>query len=72
MVAEGDLVATRLTCQATHKGAFMGAQPTGKKVSFRALDLVRIKDGRAVEVWHEGDDAIVMMGLGVHVPATTT
>jgi steroid delta-isomerase-like uncharacterized protein len=71
MVAEGDLVVTRLTCQGTHKGAFMGAAPTGKKVTFSALDMVRIKDGRAAEVWHEGNDAVVLMELGVHMPAAS-
>ena len=70
MVAEGDIVATRLTCQGTHKGAFMGAAPTGRNVTFSALDMVRIKDGRATEVWHEGNDAVVLMELGARMPAT--
>lgn len=70
MVAEGDLVVTRLTCEGTHKGNFMGAAPTGKKVTFSALDMVRIKDGRATEVWHEGNDVPVLMGLGIQMPVT--
>jgi steroid delta-isomerase-like uncharacterized protein len=69
MVAERDLVVTRLTCQGTHKGTFMGAAPTGKKISFSAMDMVRIKDGRAVEVWHQGNDAMALMELGVRMPA---
>lgn len=70
MVAEGDIVVTRLTCQGTHKGAFMGAAPTGKNVLFSALDMVRIKDGRATDVWHEGNDVVAMMELGAQMPAT--
>lgn len=70
MVADGDLVVTRVTCQGTHKGAIAGAAPTGKKVTFTALDMVRIKDGRATEVWHEGNDVAVLMELGAHIPAT--
>jgi steroid delta-isomerase-like uncharacterized protein len=70
MVAEGDLVVTRLTCQGTHKGTIAGAAPTGKKVTFTALDMVRIKDGRATEVWHEGNDVAVLMELGAQMPAT--
>jgi steroid delta-isomerase-like uncharacterized protein len=70
MVAEGDIVATRVTCQGTHKGPFLGAAPTGRNVTFSALDMVRIKDGRATEVWHEGNDAVVLMELGVRLPAT--
>jgi steroid delta-isomerase-like uncharacterized protein len=69
MVAEGDLVVSRVTCTGTHKGAIAGAAPTGKKVTFSALDMVRVKDGRATEVWHEGNDVAVMMELGVHMPA---
>jgi steroid delta-isomerase-like uncharacterized protein len=68
MVAERDLVVTRLTCEGTHKGEFMGAAPTGRKVSLHGMDMVRIKDGRATEVWHQGDDVVVLMELGVRVP----
>jgi len=71
MVAEGDLVVTRMTFQGTHKGPMLGAAPTNKQVTFRGLDMVRIKDGRAIEAWHEGNDAEVLLGLGVQVPAAT-
>jgi predicted ester cyclase len=71
MVAERDLVVTRLTLQGTHKGAIGGAAPTGKKVTFTALDMVRIKDGRAIEVWHEGNDVVVLMELGAQQMPTT-
>lgn len=71
IVSERDIVVTRLTCKGTHKGTFMGAAPTGRTVRFTALDMVRIKDGRATEVWHEGNDAIVMMELGARMPVAT-
>ncbi len=70
MIAERDLVVTRLTCQATHKGAYMGAAPTGKRIAFSVLDMVRIKDGRAIEVWHEGNEAIALTEVGVRMSAT--
>jgi steroid delta-isomerase-like uncharacterized protein len=69
MVAEGDLVVTRVTCQGTHKGTIAGAAPTGRNVTFTALDMVRIKNGRATEVWHEGNDVAVLMELGARMPA---
>jgi predicted ester cyclase len=72
MVAERDLVVTRLTCQGTHKGSFMNAAPTGRKATFTALDMVRVKDGKATEVWHQGDDLVVLMELGVKMPAAAT
>jgi predicted ester cyclase len=68
MVAEGDLVVARLTGQATHTGSLLGTAPTGKKVTFRATDMIRIKDGKATDVWHEGNDVEVLMQLGVELP----
>jgi hypothetical protein len=32
--------------------------------------MVRIKDGRATEVCHESNDAVVLMDLGAQMPAT--
>jgi hypothetical protein len=33
--------------------------------------MIRIKSGKATEVWHEGDDAVVLMQLGVELPSIT-
>jgi steroid delta-isomerase-like uncharacterized protein len=71
MISEGDVVCVRLTGQATHKGAFMGAQPTGKKVTFHGIDMIRIDNGKATEVWHEGNDALVLAQIGVRMPVAT-
>ena len=69
MIAENDYVVTRFTGRGTHKGTLLGAPPTGKEVSFSGIDMIRIKEGKALEVWHEGNDATVLMQLGVQVPA---
>jgi predicted ester cyclase len=58
-----------LTGRATHKGAFLGTAPTGKSFTLRGIDIIRVKDGKAVEIWHEGNDAEVFMQLGVQPPA---
>jgi predicted ester cyclase len=68
MIAERDLVVTRFNGEGTHKGELMGAAPTGKKVKFHGLDMVRFRDGKAAEVWHQGDDLLVLMQLGVQLP----
>ena len=65
LIAESDLVVARFTLEGTHKGTLMGVPPTGQRVTFRGMDMVRIRNGRAVEAWHEGNDAEVMMSLGV-------
>ena len=72
VVAEGDIVVVRMTGQGTHSGALLGAAPTGKRVTLRALDMIRMKDGKATEVWHEGNDVEVMMQVGVQLPAPTS
>jgi predicted ester cyclase len=71
IVADGDIVVARFTAEGTHTGPFMGASPTGRRVSLHGIDMIRIKDGRAVEVWHEGNDAEVFMQLGVQLPNAT-
>ena len=72
MIAEGDLVVARFTAEGTHTGTIFGTAPTGKRVSFRGLDMIRIKNGRAIEVWHEGNDVDIFMQLGVQLPSATS
>jgi predicted ester cyclase len=71
IVAEGDVVAVRLTGEATHSGSILGAAATGKKVTIRAIDMIRVKNGKATEVWHEGNDVEVLGQIGVKIPVTT-
>ena len=47
-IAEGDLVATRYIWRGTHKGNWMGIEPTGKEVTFTILNVSRIRDGKRV------------------------
>lgn len=68
LIAERDLVVARLAMSGTHKGPLFGTPPTGKHVTFRGVDMVRIRDGRATEVWHYGDDFLVLGQLGVKLP----
>lgn len=71
IVSEGDIIVARFTAQGTHSGELMGAAPTGQRVTLRGIDMVRLKNGRAVEAWHEGNDAEVFMQLGVQLPSAT-
>jgi predicted ester cyclase len=68
MVAEGDKVVIRSTIGGTHKGEFMGIAPTGKKVTWTAIEIWRIEGGKVVEIWGEVDQVGMMQQLGV-VPA---
>jgi steroid delta-isomerase-like uncharacterized protein len=55
ILAEGDKVIVRVTDSGTHLDEFEGAAPTGKKVSFGAIAIMQIHDGKIVEVWEEID-----------------
>jgi steroid delta-isomerase-like uncharacterized protein len=59
MVAEGGKVAVRFTITGTHTGELQGIPPSGKKISFDAMDFLTILDGKITEEWVTAD----MMGL---------
>ena len=64
MVAEGDYVAFNYTINGTHQGEFMGIEPTGKQVSVRAMEMVRIADGQMVDRWGNTDQMGLLDQLG--------
>ncbi len=52
LVAEGDIVAGRLTMSSTHEGTVRGMPPpTGRAMRQDHLHFVRYRDGRAIEHW---------------------
>jgi len=51
MIEEKDRVVVYLTYKGTHKGDYMGAKGSGKKIEFKAVDIIKIKDGKMVEHW---------------------
>lgn len=67
-VAEGDLVATRATWEATHSGEFQGLPPTGKRVLVSGIAISRIEDGQIVERWLEMDRLVMLQQLGLVPP----
>jgi steroid delta-isomerase-like uncharacterized protein len=69
-IAEGELVATRVTLRGTHRGEFQGIPPTGKQVAFTGIGIHRIVDGRIAEHWPQPDLLGLMQQLGV-IPEQT-
>ena len=63
--SEGDKVAYRWTGRGTHQGELMGIAPTGKEVTFRGIDLLRIAEGKVVERWSEYNALDAMQQMGV-------
>lgn len=68
IIAEGDKIVARTTWNGTQKGEFMGIPPSGKRVSFDVIDIVRISGGKFVEHWGVMDTSALMQQLGV-IPA---
>ena len=55
IVAEDDRVAARFRQGGTHDGDLMGIAPTGKKVEWTEIGILRIADGKVVESWYDVD-----------------
>jgi len=51
IVAEGDQVVAHVSMRGKHTGELMGMPPSGKDVTMRVSDLVRMENGKAVERW---------------------
>lgn len=68
MIAEGDMVATRLTFSGTHTGDFMNIPASGKQIAVPAIDYARFADGKIVDHWGGPDQMSLMIQLGVIPP----
>lgn len=64
-VVEGDLVVGHLTMSGTQLGAFMGAPASGKTFRIEAIDIIKMRDGKAVEHWGVMDAAGLAAQLGL-------
>ena len=66
VIAEGDLVAARVTYTGTHQGEFVGTPSTGKQTTTtNGVDFFRMRDGRQVEHWGGPDTFSFLVELGV-------
>ena len=65
VLAEGDLVAGRVTWRGTQEGTFAGAGPTGQLVTFEAYHIARFEGGKVAEWWGTADIFGALAQLGV-------
>jgi predicted ester cyclase len=65
-VAEGDLVAVRITARVHHTGAPFppGIPAAGRSIEWREQHIFRIADGRIVEHWGVFDNLAILQQLG--------
>jgi steroid delta-isomerase-like uncharacterized protein len=71
VIAEGELVAARVTYTGTHQGEFVGIPATGEKTTTSGVDFFRMQDGRQAEHWGGPDMFSFLMQLGVMPGAGT-
>lgn len=71
VIVQGDRVAVRNTVSGTHQGAFMGLEPTGKRIEMRTMDVHQVRDGRIIATWHLEDFAGLMAQLNAPTDAPT-
>jgi len=57
-------VAVRWTASGTHRAEFMGVAPTGKRITFRGIEIVRIEGEWLVERWGEWNGIELLQQLG--------
>ncbi len=65
LIAEGDAVAGRFRCSGTHRGEFLGEDPTGKRMEVEEVFFMRAEDGRFVDFWALEDSLNRMRQLGL-------
>ncbi len=65
VIAEGDHISGRMRVTGTHKGELMGNPPTGKKIDFETLFMIRFKDGLEAEYWLPGNPMALAEQLGI-------
>lgn len=65
IVAEDDHVAMHMTLSGTHRGPFMGINPTEKSLEIEHAIFVRFADDEIVELWGQLDAFGLLRQLGV-------
>ena len=63
-IAEGEFVVCHETWTGTHSGEFFGIPASGRPVTFRVIDIVRISDGKVREHWGVADNFGLMQQIG--------
>jgi steroid delta-isomerase-like uncharacterized protein len=62
--ADGEMVTTYKTYHGTHLGLFLGVAPTGRKIHFETVDVMRVRNGKITEHWGVANLFSLMQQLG--------
>jgi len=64
VIGEGDTVVVYCTLRGRHTGDLLGIPPTNHEVAMDYVQILRFRDGKAVERWGVRDDMALMRQLG--------
>ena len=67
LIAEGNLVMSRINLAFKHTGVLMGVPPTGNEISFDVFTVFRIANGKIAEEWEMNDRLELMQQLGMEL-----
>lgn len=62
-----NVVVVRFVFEGIHKGKFIDFEPTGKRVKFAGLEVIRFENDKIVEIWAEYDQLGMMKQLGMEL-----
>lgn len=63
-IAAEDKVVHRWVWRCTHKGPLLGIQPTGNKLEFTGMTIVRMANGKIAERWASLDELAMFQQMG--------
>ncbi len=70
VIVPGEKVTAHGTMEGTHQGTFMGFPATGRRFTITWIDVMHVRDGQVVDVWHQEDFLSMLVQLGaVTLPA---
>lgn len=67
-IAERNEVVHHWTSRGTHRGQFLGMQPTNKHATVTGTSIYRIENGKIAELWADWNLMTMMEQLGVTAP----
>jgi predicted ester cyclase len=69
MIGERNEVVVHWTVRGTHKGPFLGMQPTNRPCTVSGTSISRMEGGKLVEHWADWNVMTLMEQLGVSAPS---
>jgi steroid delta-isomerase-like uncharacterized protein len=71
MIGERNEVVVHWTAHGTHKGPFLGVQPTNRPCTVSGTSISRMEGGKVAEHWADWNVMTLMEQLGVSAPSKT-